>query len=238
MHKKELITKMKQYSILYVEDETNIRKHIVEFLQRYFKIIYEAESSEDALEMYKQNKPDILILDINLPGMSGIDLASLIRKYDLKTRIVMSTAYTNKEFMTQAVELDLTRYLVKPVIGSELLLALEKAIIEIRKITGVDLIYNLGESFLYFKEKRIIKHNTEIITLRKKEIEILEFFLDNPNNTVTYEMIETQIWFDNVMTIDAVRSQIKNIRQKTYNQMFKNVSGIGYKFVDFKIENE
>ncbi len=238
MHKKELIKEMKQYSILYVEDETNIRKHIVEFLQRYFKIIYEAGSSEDALEMYKHNKPDILILDINLPGINGIELASLIRKDNLKTRIVMSTAYTNKEFMTQAVELDLTRYLVKPVIGSELLLALEKAIIEIRKITGVDLIYNLGEGFIYFKEKKIIKHNTQIITLRKKEIEVLEFFLANSNNTVTYEMIETQIWFDNVMTMDAVRSQIKNIRQKTYNHMFKNVSGIGYKFVDFKIENE
>ena len=229
---------MKQYSILYVEDEINIRTHIVEFLQRYFKVIYEAGSSEEALELYKQTKPDILILDINLPGMSGIDLASVIREEDKTTRIIMSTAYTNKEFMIEAVELDITRYLVKPVIGSELLKALEKAIGQIDKTPIHTLDYDLGEGFTYQLEENTISKDNKVITLRKKEVELLEFFLKKPNQTVTYEMLETQIWFDDIMTLDAIRSQIKNIRKKTYTNIFKNVSGLGYKFLKPKSDNE
>lgn len=233
MKKEELFLKMKDYTVLYIEDEADVRKHIVEYLERYFKTIFISDNCEDGLLLYKKYSPNIILLDINLPGMSGIDFASLIRENDLTTRIIMTTAYTNKGFMLQAVELNLTRYLVKPVTGTDLINALEKAIIEMNKKNSFYTI-NLGEGYKYqIKEKNIIKNNTTI-TLRKKEIELLEFFISKKNETITYEVLETQIWTDDVMTEDAIRSQIRNIRNKTYSKIFKNISGVGYKFSEVK----
>ena len=231
MDKKELINKMKYCTVLYVEDELDVRKHIVEYLNRYFKKIYVADNCEDALDLYKIYKPNIILLDINLPGMNGIDFATLIRKNDSKTRIIMTTAYTNKEFMVQAIELDLTRYLVKPVTGTDLFSATEKAIVELDKNSSLPSIINLGENFFYqHTEKNILNtKDSSIIILRKKEIQLLEFFINKKNETVTYEVIETQIWPDDIMTEDAIRSQIRNIRNKTYSKILKNISGVGYK---------
>ena len=231
MDKKELINKMKYCTVLYVEDELNVRKHIVEYLNRYFKKIYVSDNVEDALDLYKIYKPNIVLLDINLPGMNGIDFAILIRKSDSKTRIIMTTAYTNKEFMIQAIELDLTRYLVKPVTGEDLFSATQKAIFELEKNSYLPSIINLGEGFVYqHTEKNILNtKDKSIIVLRKKEIQLLEFFINKNNKTVTYEVIETQIWPDDIMTEDAIRSQIRNIRNKTYSKILKNISGVGYK---------
>jgi len=185
MTKKELINKMKEYTVLYIEDE---------------------------------------------PGMNGIDFATLIRTTDSDTRIIMTTAYTNKEFMLQAVELDLTRYLVKPVTGTDLFSALEKAMIELKNSTITSI--NLGEGYIYQLDEKNILKNKRVITLRKKEIDLLEFFINKKNQTITYEVIETQIWPNDVMTEDAIRSQIRNIRNKTYSKIFKNISGVGYKFCE------
>jgi len=231
MDKKELINKMKYCTVLYVEDELDVRKHIVEYLNRFFKKIYVADNCEDASELYKTYKPNIILLDINLPGMNGIEFATLIRKDDSKTRIIMTTAYTNKEFMVQAVELDLTRYLVKPVTGTDLFSATQKAISELDKNSFLPSRTNLGEGFVYqHTEKNILNSKDDkTIILRKKEIQLLEFFINKNNETVTYEVIETQIWPDDIMTEDAIRSQIRNIRNKTYSKILKNISGVGYK---------
>ena len=229
MNKTELITRMNQSTILYVEDELDIRNYIVEFLQRYFKTIYEASSSEEGYLLYEKYQPDIMLLDINLPGQNGIDFASRIRREDNNTRIIMTTAYTNKEFMLKAIELNLTRYLVKPVIGKDLLEAIEKAFQEISNKAGLKPEVDLGEGFVYNIFEKQITHHGEIIQLRKKEVDLLEFFIQKKNHIVTYNMLETQIWHNDVMTQDAIRSQIRNLRKKTYSKILKNISGIGYK---------
>jgi len=123
MNHKDFAKKMNPYTLLYVEDDAEVREHIAEFLRRYYKSVYESDSAEEGLKLYEQYQPDILLLDINLGGMSGVELATLIRQKDEKIRIVISTAYTNKEFMLQAIELGLTRYLVKPLTNEDLVKA-------------------------------------------------------------------------------------------------------------------
>ncbi len=226
MNHKAFAQKMESYTILYVEDDAMIRGSITEFLSRYCKKIYECDNSEEGLELYYKYKPDILLLDIDLPGMSGIDLATLIRKQDIKTCIVISTAYTNKEFMIKAVELQLTRYLVKPVTSEELFSAFEKCLDELQSGDSID----LGGGYIYSKKSTAIIHKNETIILRKKEAELLEFFITHENEVVRYEMLEYCIWGDEVMTRDAIRSQIRNIRKKINIDLFTNISGIGYKF--------
>jgi DNA-binding response OmpR family regulator len=221
--------KMKSYTVLYVEDDVEVRHYISQFLQRYCKKVYACESSEKGMQLYKKYKPDILLLDINLPGMSGIDFATNIRLHDKKTRILISTAYTDKAFMLHAIELQLTRYLVKPMTSDDLFYAFEKCLEELQ--TKID----LGAGYMYNKATTSILYEDKTITLRKKEAEILEFFIEHDEELIHYSMLENSIWIDGVMTRDAIRSQIRNIRKKVGTDLFENISGIGYKLCKKKL---
>lgn len=231
MNHKAFANKMYAYTILYVEDDIAVREYISEFLRRYFKNVYDTNSAEKGLALYKKHQPQILLLDINLGGMSGVELATIIRKKDKKTRILISTAYTNKEFMLEAIELDLTRYLVKPMTSEDLVMALEKCWQELEE----NMLIELGEKCFYNSEKAILIYDNNKITLRHKEVEVLEFFLQNEGKLVRYEVLEQELWSEEVMTRDAIRSQIRNLRKKLKIDLIKNVSGLGYKFTRTKI---
>lgn len=218
--------KMQSYTLLYVEDDTQVREHMTEFLNRYCKKVYACDSSERGMQIYEQKSPDILLLDINLPGMSGIDMATEIRKNDKNTRILISTAYTNKEFMLRAIELELTRYLVKPVTSEELFLAFEKCLEELQTDGNI----LLGDGYVYDKRlAAIVKGDVKNI-LRKKEAALLEFFIAHEGEVIRYEILEDTIWGDGVMTRDAIRSQMRNLRKKIGLNLFENISGVGYRF--------
>lgn len=229
MNKNYLKEQLSKLTLVYVEDDDEIRSYIEEFFIRYVKNIYCAKDAERGLELYKEYNPDLMIIDINLPNMNGIDLIKIIRESDTQTRLVISTAYTNTEFTLEAIELKLTRYLVKPITIDDLFNMLEKVIKELEDINLSFSNIDLGNNFYFnLKTNKLMQENEEIL-LRKKELELLQFFVSKKESVVPYESLENEIWFDTPMTQDAIRSQIKNIRQKTYPQIFKNVSGVGYK---------
>ncbi len=222
---------IKNLTILYVEDDENIQMHIAEFLKRYTSRLYLANNAEDGLKLYEKIKPDILLLDINLPGMSGIDLAKIVRKNDLKTRIIISTAYTDKEFLLTAVELTLTRYLVKPVTSIELVNALSKAALEYNNDENTQLI-DLGKGYFYNKASKLVLLEKKEIHLRRKEMQLLEFFIANKEQTLSYDVLEYEVWQERQMSKDAIRAQIRNIRKKTHSDIIENISAIGYRLYD------
>jgi len=223
---KNSLSKLK---IVYIEDDSDIRDYIEEFLRRYCNDIYTTSTAEEGLELYKRVKPDFIIVDINLSGMNGIEFIKLVRQEDKRTRIVISTAYTNKEFTLEAIELNLTRYLVKPITSEDLFLVLKKVISELIDMENRYNDVDLGNGFSFNNTTNLLQKNDTIIYLRKKELELLKFFISKGNNIITYEMLENEIWSDNVMTQDAIRGQIKNLRKKTHTKLFLNVSGVGYK---------
>ncbi len=226
MNHKDFTKKISGYTILYIEDDQQIREHFDEFLSRYCKKVYVCENAEEGLEVYNKHKPDIILADINLPGMNGIEFVTYIRKSNKKIRIIMLTAYTDKEFTLKAIELELTRYLVKPVKSKDLLLALEKCINEL----NVNNIVNLGNGNIYSKKLVSIINNRETIPLRKKEAALLEYFIQHDGEVISYDRLETTVWDDEIVSRDAIRSQIKNIRQKIGKDCLENITGIGYKF--------
>ena len=226
MNHKDFALKLHNYSLLYVEDEYEIRHYITSFLKRYCKVVYACDSSEVGLELYKKHKPNILLLDINLGGMSGMELATLVRKRDNKTRILISTAYTDKDFMLQAIELGLTRYLVKPMTNDDLVTALEKCSQEL----DIQNCIELGKNYSYNRTLAQIIHDDTLIPLRHKEVELLELFIAHEGEVLRYDYLEQSIWQDEAMTRDAIRSQIRNLRKKLQVDLLENISGLGYKF--------
>ena len=220
-------SKIKDLVLLYIEDDPEIQAYIAEFLECYSSNLHLAKSAEEGEELYNKIKPDVILLDINLPGMSGIDLARQLRKTDNKTRIIISTAYTDKDFLLTAIELNLTRYLVKPVTSIELIEALSKAADECPSKT-----IDLGEDFYYDYSQRTLYNKDKPVVLRRKEMQLLEYFIRHFNKIISYEQLEYEVWEDNVMTKDAIRAQIRNLRKKSHPMLIKNINAIGYKLYD------
>ncbi len=121
------------YKILFVEDEKATRENYVLYLKMLFNEVYEAKDGEEAYQLYKDKKPDIMIIDINIPKLNGLELLKKIRVNDYSTKAIMLTAHSEQKFLLKAVSLQVTRYLVKPVSRKELKEALNASLNELLK---------------------------------------------------------------------------------------------------------
>ena len=105
----------KNIKILYVEDDEIARENGIEYLQNFFEQIYEASDAIKALQLYEKYQPDIIITDIQMPKLNGLEFVKRIRQKDKKTQIIIITAFCDKDYLLKAIELGLVKYLVKPV---------------------------------------------------------------------------------------------------------------------------
>ena len=221
---KDLINKLTAFSVLYVEDEDGIRNNIEEILKHLFKEVSSAKNVSEAYIKYIQNKPDLIITDIKLANETGIDLIKKIRESDSKTRIIITSAFTDLDYLLQATELHLIKYIVKPITNDKLMEALESFV----KSYDENKIYNLTKNWVFDSGKSIVSNGIEDFILTKKEVMFLKLLVVK-NRIITYEELENQIWDDDsIMTSNAMRLFIKNLRKKLPENFLKNMQGVGY----------
>jgi len=218
---------LKNYTILYVEDDSDVRKTAVEYLSRLCKKVYEAENGKEALRIWRDEKPDIIITDISMPKMNGIDMARYIRSEDLKTPIIVATAYTDQEYLLKAVELQLVKYIVKPITKDKLMGALELSIERMEDKSKFSL--PLSETCYYNAFSKEITCDDIPVKLTKNELLFLDLLAFNTSRVVTYEEIESQVWPYEGMSSDAIRSLVRALRKKLPDDVLENISGVGYK---------
>ena len=224
---KVFISKLSNFTLLYVEDEEGIRNNINDILKHLFKEIYIAKNAKEAYSLYQKNKPDLIITDIRMPKETGIELIKRIRKRDSKVRVIITSAYTDLEYMLEATELHLVKYIIKPITEVKLNDALRAFI----KSYDMARIYNLSEGWLFDESKSLIQSTDEEFKLTKKENQFLKLLIQK-NRIITYEEMENIIWNeDSVMTPNAMRLFIKNFRKKLPEDVLKNVQGTGYRLV-------
>lgn len=216
---------LKKFKILYIEDEDFIRNNAVEYLSYFSDYIYEAIDGIDGYNKYLALKPDIIICDIIMPNMNGIELIEKIRKTDKTTKIIVATARIDTEFLIKAVELQLVKYVTKPLTDKKLSEALEDAIELIDENKNI---IHLSESIVYDSFNKTVFCNNELVKLTKKELLFLEICIKNNMRATTYKELENYVW-EGYMTEDALRSIIKSLRKKLSKDVIINVSGIGYK---------
>ncbi len=224
---KILLEKLKTLVVLYAEDEEEIRKKISDSLNYYVKEVIEVSNGKEALECYREKKPDIVFTDIMMPHMSGIELIKKIREENKKTPIVIITAHTEKETLLSAIPLHLEQYIIKPINLKSLKNALKNCIETI--CTNHSITKNLPFGYSYDFDNRTLICKEEVLKLSKKEILFFELLLQNSHRIVSYEELQNYIWQDDIMTDSALKSLLRKIRQKFPKNYIKNFSGIGYK---------
>ncbi len=226
----ELSQLLNEITILYAEDDIESQKQIIDTLSKFASNVLVANDGIEALEIYKNNKIQLIITDIEMPKMDGIKFAKQIRKDDITTPIIMLTAYTNNDYLLSCVNLNIQAYIVKPVSFLKLKEALYK-IIEYLNLTS-NIYIHINQELSYDKINGVLISNTgEEYNLNKKERELMNLLVENKNKLVTYSQIEQSVWytFDEVMTSSALRTVVKNLRKKSTVNFIENVSGMGYK---------
>ena len=217
----------KNIKILYVEDDEITRENAVEYLQNFFEVIYEASDAIKALQLYEKYKPDIIITDIQMPKLNGLEFVQRIRQKDKKTQIIIITAFCDKNYLLKAIELGLVKYLVKPVKEKEFEEALFLCVNSLQEDNSNIVKLDIDSYFDTFNRNLVIKD--EIIKLRTKELIFLELLIKNKNRYVSYEEIENYVWSDSVMTKDALKTLVKNLKTKIPKDLILNLTNSGYK---------
>lgn len=218
-------------SILYAEDEDGVRKSVSSVMELYVNKVFEASDGEEALEYYNLYKPDILLLDICMPTKDGLEVLREIRKTDMHTPVIIMTAHTEKSYLLKAVELYITKYLIKPFDKKTLLNALNECMNVMVKDLGEKI--ELSQQCTYNLVNKTIIKQDETIKLNKKEISLLELLIKRSPNVITYEEIEYHVWDSFDVSKEAFKSLLKDLRKKVGSEVVCNRQGIGY-FIQLK----
>lgn len=214
-------------SILYVEDEENIRRNALSYFRRLFENVYEAQDAFEAIKKVKEHKPNIIITDIKMPKKSGLDLVKEIREFDEEVQIIVLTAFTDTKYLLDAIDLRLVKYLVKPIRHDKMLPLLLNCAKNI-KCKDSNFKYITKKCVFNTFSKELLLDDC-LIKLTNNELLFLELLCINSNRVVAYEEIENKIWYDSFMSDDAIRSLTRNLRRKLPANTLTNISKIGYR---------
>ena len=219
---------LKNFTLLYAEDDNEIQKEMAEYFQSYFKEVFVADNGNDALNLYKKHKPDVLILDIYMPHLSGLELAKYVREDDYITKIVLVTAYSKDTIMLEALNINVNHYIIKPATLYKIKEMLHKIYIELSR-NSVNIIDFSENVYFNLSLKKLYDNNVEI-RLNKKESDLLELFIKNRDKTITMEDIMSSCWSDifSEVSINSVKSLVSNLRKKLPEDTILNTYGVGY----------
>ncbi len=212
---------LKDKSALYVEDELDVLKNISTLLSGFFKHFYTASDGLQALEQFDRKHVDLILVDIELPKMNGIELIKQIRETNQDILVVIISAYTKTDYLLESVELGLTKYIVKPLTSKKIHTLLDV----VNKHFSLNDMILLSPGIELDKHASVVRYDKEEYALSKKELDFLMIMASQ--RMVSYDEISS-LWEDTVPTENAIRSYIKHLRKKLPAGVLKNRNGIGY----------
>ncbi len=219
---------LKNLRVLYVEDDNEVRENIATSLAYFVKSVDSASNGDDAYRIYKKISPDIIITDIDMPGMNGLELTARVRESDSFIPIVVTTAYTTEEFLLDAVSLHLERYIVKPVTLAKLKESLESCYDKLNELNRVSIRFPTGYSY-NLKSHIMENENGELITLQNKEKLLLELLIKNIDSVTYYSEIEDEVWEGEELNRGSLKALVLKLRKKLGKESVVNESELGYR---------
>ncbi|APW64513.1 MULTISPECIES: response regulator transcription factor [Arcobacteraceae] len=213
-------------SVLYIMDNQYKEEKLYSLLCESVKKVSCTTNIDDAKLQYIKQSPCLIIIDSNFENKDIIDFLVELRKDDIKTAFIVISNNKDNQYLSQLLELYITKYLIKPFKSEILIQALNKCmeIIERRIYSNFKI---SDDMFFNFQTQSIIKNN-ESFVLNKKESLLLNLLIQNQGRIISYEEIEYTIW-NNECTSAALKSLIRDLRKKTDKNIIVNYSGIGYK---------
>lgn len=227
------------YKILLVDDDTDILEFLSFNLKKAGYNVFTATNGRDGLKMAKQYLPHLIILDVMMPEMDGIETCEEIRKQPMLSNTVVAFLTARSEDYSQIAGFDAGAddYIAKP-IKPKVLISRVSALLkrfgktdEQGEVTEGNII-KLGE-LVIDKEKYTVINDGVELALPRKEFSLLLLLISKPEKVFTRDEIYSAIWGDAIVVGDrTIDVHIRKLREKIGEKYIKTVKGVGYKFVD------
>lgn len=222
--------------VLIVDDDETVRTTLYKVIRSNGLDAHQAASGEDALQMTKLQKYDLILLDVNMQGMDGFAVVQQLRSRNIRTPIIIVSGRKEDYDTLYGLDIGADDYVTKP-FNPIILGAKVKALIRRSKgsLPGTDSVIAAGPFRYNTSTLRFYKQDAEVI-LSSKENAIMKLFMDNVNRIFPKDMIYNQIWGEAIVDENAVMVYINRLRQKIEDDPAKpkyiqTVRGLGYRFV-------
>ncbi len=210
--------------LLLLEDDLLIAEQI----KAYFELFdYKVDHYENGLTLIEDTNPksyDIMLLDINTPGLSGLEVLKEFRELSIDTPAIFVTAMSDIEHLKEAYGIGCNDYVRKPFDIEELELRIEKLVAQKQAKQIV-----LSEHYTFDMKEEKLYHKGIEVHLNEKERSLLYLLLKHHGNTVSKEMIKTYVWDDQDVCDNTLRTKIKKLRDKLDENFIQSLRGAGYK---------
>ncbi len=216
--------------ILVIEDQSELRKLVKNFLENYGYVVDEAEDGEEGYHKINMNSYDCLILDLNLPKLDGIEIARKVRKGGSGIPIIMLTARSEIYDKIEGFDNGADDYITKPFDMKELLARVEAVLRRSQK--DQKLVMKFKE-YEVFPKENLLRKDKEEIQLTNKEMGVLEYLLHHKGEIVSAEELLEHVWDSEVdMFSDTVKTHIKTLRKKLdpKKKYLQTIRGKGYMY--------
>lgn len=221
--------------VLVVEDEQSLREPLVYLLEKEGYEVFDAADGNTAIDLFKANNPDIVLLDLMMPGMSGNEVCRVIRQSS-NVPVIMLTAKDSEIDKVVGLEIGADDYVTKPYSTRELLARMKAVLRRNSEPTPVTDGLLEGGPVSMDVDRHLVFVNGQKVAMPLKEFELLELLLENRNRVLTRAQIIDRVWgsnyFGDTKTLDV---HVKRIRSKIEDDPARpvhlvTVRGLGYKF--------
>ena len=216
---------LKELKVLFVEDEKRVSTLFKNAIGENFKKFYVAEDGVEGFKKFENLYPDIVITDINMPTLSGLEMAKKIRILNKDIPIIILSAYSETDKFLNAIDIGVVKYFIKPYDPDELLDYINSI-----EDKFVDKKILLKDGFTFNLSSRNLYRNYKYISLSQRENEFIQLLLKNRETLVDNQTLKEKLWDDEVSD-ERLRTFIRRFKEKTSKNLILNVKGQGYKLI-------
>ena len=215
--------------ILLLEDDMLLSEVITEQLKYYKYDVSSTYTGLEAEDLFYRDQFDLLLLDVNVPGVSGFNFLKDLRHLGNKTPAIFITSLNTPADVLKGFEIGANDYLKKPFDMLELIARIEN----IKRHFHIDekQKYHLSDTVTFDALNHTLMILEKEHKLSKKEVEILHYFVQHKNNVVSHEDLSTNLWsYEESPSPATIRSYIKSLRKILGKEYIENIRGVGYRF--------
>jgi len=224
---------MSKVKVLLAEDEASLGMIVKESLETRDFLVFLAEDGEQAVEIYKKEQPDILVLDVMMPKKDGFSVAEDIRKENKRIPIIFLTAKSQTSDVLEGFHKGGNDYLKKPFSIEELIVRIKALLDRIEIKSNIDHI-TIGK-YIFNLTKQTLEIDNNIEQLTHREAELLFYLFEKKNEILDRSFILNKLWsnddFFNARSMDVFISKLRKKLKKDETIQILNVRGFGYKLI-------
>jgi DNA-binding response OmpR family regulator len=211
--------------ILLLEDEVMLNESIQEFLEAEGHSVDSFFDGLKAFDTLKTKSYDLLILDINVPGMDGLTFLECLHELKIYAPTIYISALVDIEDISRAYTLGCYDYLKKPFHLKELALRLDRIILS-NEVPRVHL--RLSKNYSYDQEHNTLLFNGSTQTLTKRQSQIIDLLARNRGRVVDFEQFTLYVWDDLIVDNATIRAEVSRLKKSMHEDVIINVRGMGY----------